>query len=840
MIGGDLALDAMEHQVRSFRIADTSHHDQMQDLLRKYETLIQDYRRLRSDFEEEREGRERYKKQARGHEKNPFALVLIDGDGYLFTEELIAAGPDGGAHAAHSLRAELARVVAKIGHLDHVELLVRIYCNVDGLYGKLGDSAAQITPFISAFNGAEPFFEFVDVYDGTPESATRKVEETFFLFAESTQCRHILFAGCHDARYLPLLEPHTGRSDRVTLLTAGKCAPEYQALELASIELDPIFRGGISLPALNGNGMAIKGAATRRTQSSSSPSRPSVTVAPPAISSTAITSTTTSVAGDPTERDPRQGVCTRFMQKGSCKFGNKCKYAHPRRDSAADGNANSFAGDLGNSAPASTAADNKYATWIPTKAPESRLAKKPQRKTAQSAFANDWNNGSQPAFADDWSSAPTNSQPTFAGDWEAAAPIKPKAHQKTGSSNDLSGTTHNPSSPSSWAQDWDSTPRAGRGKPTMGLQTSSWAPQVNTVQLKPADEELPANGAFATAAHLPRPSPETEGLIAVNKDGHRLDFYIPRPTHIEMQQYHDSVTARSGKKHCNEFQLRGTCSNTNAGKECKYDHSPLKQEFFHILKYIVSTRPCSHGAECRIGPCFYGHICQRPNCDNSKVCRFKRQQHPSQLDIKVAKWVKPSPENDEEPLLWMDEDIDALYSDTNEWKPNAEWEPQSADEQNGANGEDANGGSLDSDQEEAPEKEVIQLGAEEEMTTKEDFDIGADDVSPMGNNEELIKLGEPVEEPSPVDSLAPEVEGDTTAAAAPIDFNADWDQPGDDAGAAAQPDFADEWGKAGDAPPDFADDWGTSNNNNSSQRNQRNATMGGAERRRQSPPGPAW
>ncbi|KAK7525851.1 uncharacterized protein IWZ02DRAFT_354975, partial [Phyllosticta citriasiana] len=461
---GDLALDAMEHQVRSFRMANTQHHESLQEVLRKYEVLVEDYRRLKSDFEEERDGRERYKKQARGHEKNPFALVLIDGDGYIFSRELLSAGPQGGAQAAHLLRAELTNIVAKLGQPDKCEVLVRIYCNVDGLFNTLGEEAAQIMPFMSAFNGAEPFFEFVDVYDGTSESASRKVEETFFLFAESTQCRHILFAGCHDARYMPLLSPHLGRSDRVTLLTAGKFAPEYQSLGLAQVELGPIFRGGN--PAPTGDPLTIKGAAKNRTQSQSSASRP--------------TATTTPLAR-------------------TCKFGNKCKFAHPRRNSGV---------------------------------PDGHVA-------------DDWGNAAPP---------------------------------------------------------------------------SSWAPQVNTVQFGPAREEPPTNGAFTTAAHLPRPSPETEGLIPLNKDRCRLDFYLPRPSHFELQQYRDSINA-SGKKHCNEFQLKGQCSNTIAGKDCAYDHAPLKQEFFHILKYIVSARPCSFGSECRVGQCYYGHVCQRPSCE-IKGCRF--------------------------------------------------------------------------------------------------------------------------------------------------------------------------------------------------------------------------
>lgn len=53
-----------------------------QTLTEKYEHIIEDYRRLKSDYEEVREAREKYKKLAKDQDKNPFVLMLVDGDGY--------------------------------------------------------------------------------------------------------------------------------------------------------------------------------------------------------------------------------------------------------------------------------------------------------------------------------------------------------------------------------------------------------------------------------------------------------------------------------------------------------------------------------------------------------------------------------------------------------------------------------------------------------------------------------------------------------------------------------------------------------------------------------------
>lgn len=59
----------------------------LQTLTEKYEHLIEDYRRLKSDYEEVREAREKYKKLAKDQDKNPFVLMLVDGDGYNVSDQ---------------------------------------------------------------------------------------------------------------------------------------------------------------------------------------------------------------------------------------------------------------------------------------------------------------------------------------------------------------------------------------------------------------------------------------------------------------------------------------------------------------------------------------------------------------------------------------------------------------------------------------------------------------------------------------------------------------------------------------------------------------------------------
>ncbi len=50
----------------AFALASQTHHNIVQELLQKYQNLVENYRSLKSDYEEEREVREKYKKLARG------------------------------------------------------------------------------------------------------------------------------------------------------------------------------------------------------------------------------------------------------------------------------------------------------------------------------------------------------------------------------------------------------------------------------------------------------------------------------------------------------------------------------------------------------------------------------------------------------------------------------------------------------------------------------------------------------------------------------------------------------------------------------------------------------
>lgn len=78
----DHDIQQLAGQLRTVGQENRRHHENLSALLDNFSSLLESYNLLKSDYEEEKEAREKYKKMARGQERNPFVLVLVDGDGY--------------------------------------------------------------------------------------------------------------------------------------------------------------------------------------------------------------------------------------------------------------------------------------------------------------------------------------------------------------------------------------------------------------------------------------------------------------------------------------------------------------------------------------------------------------------------------------------------------------------------------------------------------------------------------------------------------------------------------------------------------------------------------------
>src|SRR5207248_1290107 len=116
-------LNDKEIERAAAQLADYRRSDVLARLLDQHAVLIDDYKRLKSDYEEERESREKYKQMAKNQERNPFVLVLVDGDGYVFNDSLLSKRAEGGANAAQMLNEEVKASLRRKG-LEHCQVMV--------------------------------------------------------------------------------------------------------------------------------------------------------------------------------------------------------------------------------------------------------------------------------------------------------------------------------------------------------------------------------------------------------------------------------------------------------------------------------------------------------------------------------------------------------------------------------------------------------------------------------------------------------------------------------------------------------------------------------------------
>ncbi|KAI0484061.1 hypothetical protein GGR56DRAFT_612157 [Xylariaceae sp. FL0804] len=266
-------------------------------ILDGYSDLLASYRRLKSDFEEEREGRERYKQMARGQERNPFVLVLVDGDGYVFDDRFVAAGAEGGSQVAQLLNNTVKASLRRKG-LEDCEIVVRVYANLVGLSktlsraGLCGPEKRSLAPFTSSFTRSYGLTDFTDAGE-LKENADFKLRAMLRLYADNAQCKHIYFAACHDVGYVSELTPYRGTRDRVTLVSTPGVLfhNEFKKLNLDIEEFPGVFRA----TALNGSSVYT---------------RPAPNVQP---------SSTTPSEG--------QKICS-FYPTGKCRYGKSCKNLH--------------------------------------------------------------------------------------------------------------------------------------------------------------------------------------------------------------------------------------------------------------------------------------------------------------------------------------------------------------------------------------------------------------------------------------------------------------------------------------------------------------------------------
>ncbi|KAI4867194.1 hypothetical protein F4820DRAFT_414675 [Hypoxylon rubiginosum] len=142
-------------------------------------------------------------------DRNPYVMVLIDGDGLLFKEHLVRQGAVGGRKAADELR---KAVTEKFSYAEEtpIEVVAEIVANVSGLSKAMKrdgclDNEATLYDFVSGFNQAKAPFHFVDLgYSKDAADAKLLCSARFHL--RNFNCKLILMGVSHDVTYAPYLD----------------------------------------------------------------------------------------------------------------------------------------------------------------------------------------------------------------------------------------------------------------------------------------------------------------------------------------------------------------------------------------------------------------------------------------------------------------------------------------------------------------------------------------------------------------------------------------------------------------------------------------------------------
>jgi hypothetical protein len=283
-----------------------------ENFLQRYADLLDKYKLLKSDYEEEKAGRERYKQLARSSERNPFVLVLIDGDGYVFDDAFFQQGADGGSHAAQHLNNVIRQSLRAKG-LENCGIMIRVYANLVNLskilakHGLTGPEKRSLSSFVANFNRSYGLTDFVDAGE-LKENADFKLRALFNLYADNAQCKHIYFAACHDVGYISELTRFMKDKDRITLIRSkGLLFHErFARLDLGIEELPGVFR---STPL----DLQIQ---------------PAKSSSPNSFWNASSTAPDTQAASHEHSVSAEQQKLCSYFQAGKCRYGKGCKNLH--------------------------------------------------------------------------------------------------------------------------------------------------------------------------------------------------------------------------------------------------------------------------------------------------------------------------------------------------------------------------------------------------------------------------------------------------------------------------------------------------------------------------------
>ena len=165
-------------KVTVYRRFDEARHEDLEAVAREYQSLQIQLAELTADLDDERKNRRSWRQQAeilkQSIERNRFAVVLIDGDGYHFHRSFYMNSNDsGGAQAAHAPYSDVQQYLKANNQASNgdIEVMVILCFNKQVPSRVLVDAeiiqrASQLDEFLWSFASSRSLFQVIDCGPG--------------------------------------------------------------------------------------------------------------------------------------------------------------------------------------------------------------------------------------------------------------------------------------------------------------------------------------------------------------------------------------------------------------------------------------------------------------------------------------------------------------------------------------------------------------------------------------------------------------------------------------------------------------------------------------------------
>ncbi|KAI5819830.1 hypothetical protein BZA77DRAFT_303700 [Pyronema omphalodes] len=175
--------------------------------------------------------------------KNNYVLVLIDGDGMIFRNDLIVDGKAGGMEAAD-------RLYKSVLELKRLKPIIRVFASIDRLASTFTEGGLTKNPNVFrqfTIGFSDPCHEHVDFINvgGGKEMADEKLKSELKWHLKNYNCKSIILGASHDNGYARVLNAVRCENNealrKIQLLEGPPFGKELEDMPFNTIQFTEVF-----------------------------------------------------------------------------------------------------------------------------------------------------------------------------------------------------------------------------------------------------------------------------------------------------------------------------------------------------------------------------------------------------------------------------------------------------------------------------------------------------------------------------------------------------------------------------------------------------------------------